>query len=120
MNKRISVLEDTEEILEIIKIVLEEEQYDVFGFATVSEFIGNLTRISPDLCLLDVMLPDGNGLDVCHDLKAAENTKHIPIIIMTANAQIEKMKDECAADDFIAKPFDIDNLTDKISGLLND
>lgn len=120
MKKRICVLEDTEEILEIIKIVLEEEQYEVFGFGTVSEFTGNLNHISPDLCLLDVMLPDGNGLDVCRDIKSAENTKHIPIIIMTANSQIEKMKNECSADDFLAKPFDINVLTDKISRLVND
>ncbi|WP_158798932.1 response regulator transcription factor [Pedobacter sp. L105] len=120
MNKQICVLEDTIEILEIITIILEEEQYQVFGFGTVSEFNANVDLISPDLCLLDVMLPDGSGLDVCRDLKLDEKTKHIPILMMTANLKIANMKEGCAAEEFIAKPFDIDQLAAIVNRLISD
>jgi len=119
MNKRICVLEDTTEIFEIIKIVLEEEEYEVFGFETVSAFKANVNLLSPDLFLLDVMLPDGNGIDVCRALKSAEDTKHIPVVVMTANSKIATMKEDCTAEDFIAKPFDIDHLAAIVNRLIN-
>jgi DNA-binding response OmpR family regulator len=113
MNKNICVLEDSEEILELIHMVLEED-YNVYGFPTVSKFMSGYAKTNPDLCLLDVMLPDGSGLELCNELKNNTLYKHIPIIIMTANAGIERMKDDCLADDFISKPFDIDDLVRRI------
>lgn len=113
MNKNICVLEDSEEILELIHMVLEED-YNVYGFPTVSKFMSGYAQTNPDLCLLDVMLPDGSGLELCNELKNNTLYKHIPIIIMTANAGIEKMKDDCLANDFISKPFDIDDLVRRI------
>ncbi len=114
MNKNICVLEDSEEILEIIQMILEQH-YNVYGFSTVSRFMSGYAEMNPALCLLDVMLPDGNGLEVCNSLKNNELCKGIPIIIMTANAGLNKMKDHCLADDFISKPFDIDDLMRRIS-----
>lgn len=115
MKKTICVLEDNQEILEIISIVLEEENYQVCGFETVSEFLSAFKAQNPALCLLDVMLPDGNGIEVCNYIKGNTNTSSIPVVIMTANSRIEKMKDSCGADDFIAKPFDIDNFSRRIN-----
>jgi two-component system phosphate regulon response regulator PhoB len=85
----ILVLEDTEEILEIITIVLEEEGYMVKDASTISCFNAILSNVNPILFLLDVMFPDGNGLDVCNDLKKNPATSHLPVIIMTANTQIK-------------------------------
>ncbi|MDR6514802.1 response regulator [Chryseobacterium camelliae] len=113
MNKNICVLEDSEEILELIQMVLEQD-YNVHGFPTVSEFMTGHPETGPDLFLLDVMLPDGNGIEVCNTLKNNEASKHIPVIIMTANANMERMKGLCSADDFISKPFDIDDLISRI------
>jgi DNA-binding response OmpR family regulator len=118
MIKKICVLEDTEAILELVHIILEEEGYEVYGFDTVTGFNENIAVLSPDLFLLDVMLPDGSGLDVCKELKEAENTGHIPVIMMTANSRISSMKDSCPADEFIAKPFDIDHLVATIKQLI--
>lgn len=120
MNKKICVLEDTVEILEIIQLILEEEEFQVFGFTTVSEFKANINRIDPALYLLDVMLPDGNGLEVCRELKSSRETKDIPVVMMTANLKIEAMKEDCAAEEFIAKPFDISHLTHTINRLISD
>lgn len=115
MKNTIYVLEDNPEILEIISIILEAEGYDIKGFPTVSEFMSNYKLAQPSLYLLDVMLPDGNGLDVCSLIKSDHQ---IPVIIMTANSQMEKMREVCAADFFIAKPFDIDHLAQKINELI--
>lgn len=119
MKKCICVLEDNVEILEVIGIVLEEENYEVHGFSTVSEFKSKFASLRPALCLLDVMLPDGSGLEVCEFIKSSELTKNIPVLMMTANSQIAKMRLTSAADDFIAKPFDINDLTERIYVLIN-
>jgi len=119
MNKCICVLEDNEEILEIISIVLEEENYEVHGFGTVSEFMSRFAALEPALCLLDVMLPDGSGLEVCESIKSSLITKDIPVLMMTANSQIARMRQTSKADDFIAKPFDINDLTDRIKVLVS-
>lgn len=118
MKKPICVLEDNEEILEIISIVLEDENYVVHGFNTVSDFMSSFENLKPSLCLLDVMLPDGNGLDVCMHIKSNPETLNTPVIMMTANSQIEKMKEKCKANDFIAKPFDIDDLSGRINRII--
>jgi DNA-binding response OmpR family regulator len=118
MNNLIFVLEDNEEILSIITMVLEEEELVVKGAGTVSEFYSLLPNLSPALCLLDVMLPDGNGLEVCQQLKQGQTTAHLPVIIMTANTEIEKMKETSNADDYIPKPFDIDDLAKRINNLI--
>ncbi|MBC6112736.1 PleD family two-component system response regulator [Pedobacter fastidiosus] len=115
MKKTICVLEDSQEILDIISIVLEEENYDVRGFGTVSEFLSKFASFEPVICLLDVMLPDGSGLEVCNIIKKSVQTQHIPVVIMTANSGMDKMKDTCEADDFISKPFDIDDLSRRIN-----
>lgn len=117
MNKLIFVLEDNQEILNIITMVLKEN-YQIIGAETVSEFYALLPTLRPALCLLDVMLPDGNGLEVCQKIKAAPETAHISAIIMTASSQIAKMKEASCADDYIAKPFDIDDLEYRIAGLI--
>jgi len=119
MNKCICVLEDNEEILEIISIVLEEENYEVHGFGTVSAFMSRFVAMEPALCLLDVMLPDGSGLEVCESIKSSLITKDIPVLMMTANSQIARMRQTSKADDFIAKPFDINDLTDRIKVLVS-
>ena len=60
------------------------------------------------------MLPDGNGIDICCELKKDPKTIDIPIIIMSAHAELSDMKEKCDAEEFIAKPFDIQNFVDKV------
>jgi len=118
MKKRICVLEDNDEILEIIKIVLEDENYDVYGFGTVAAFMANYLDLKPDLCLLDVMLPDGNGIEVCEAIKKHPKSAGIPVVVMTANSRMDKMREGSKANDFIAKPFDINDFAHRINRLI--
>ncbi|WP_316797696.1 response regulator transcription factor [Pedobacter frigidisoli] len=115
MGKRICVLEDDDDIREVIEMLLNEEAYEVTGFASVSDFVKGGKGLMPDLFLLDVMLPDGNGIDVCEMLKSGEHTAYIPILMMSAHSTDELVKESCRADGFVAKPFDIDELIRKVS-----
>ena len=69
----------------------------------------------PDLFLLDVMLPDGNGAEICEDLKTDIFTKHIPIIVMSAQNNSEQKAIAAFANDYISKPFDIDDVLERIN-----
>ncbi|MFC4141970.1 response regulator transcription factor [Pedobacter mendelii] len=119
MSKRICVLEDNDDIREIISFILEEEHYEVSVYANVKDFINREKKPKPDVFLLDVMLPDGNGLDVCNLLKADCATKGIPVMMMSANYKKVDIQKACKAEDFIPKPFDIANLLSKIGVYAN-
>lgn len=119
MKKTVFVLEDNPDLRDIFTILLEEELYSVSAFPDVTTFNSVVKSMLPDIFLLDVMLPDGNGADVCNELKGHPRTNHIPIILMSANTTIEDIKDSCNADDFIAKPFDIYDFIKKVNKYAN-
>jgi len=114
MGKKICLLEDDQGIKEIIELILMEEDYDVHGFSNVKEFMAFEGKAAQDLYLLDVKLPDGNGIEVCEMLKSSADTKNIPIMMMSAHAALSEMKKQCGAEDFIAKPFDIFDLLHRV------
>ncbi|WP_029280335.1 response regulator transcription factor [Pedobacter borealis] len=118
MSKLICILEDDAGIRDILQFLLLEEGYQVACYTTVNEFLSR-KHINPDLYLLDVMLPDGNGMAVCKLLKADPQTAATPVIIMSAHADIKQMTSGCNAEEFVVKPFDIFVLLKKIVDLLN-
>lgn len=115
MGKRICILEDNDMIREIISFILEEEHYEVLAYASVTEFINRNKKIQPDVFLLDVMLPDGNGLDVCNDLKSDKLTHDIPVVMMSANYKAKEIECACDAQDFIPKPFDVQDFVARVA-----
>jgi two-component system phosphate regulon response regulator PhoB len=119
MKKYIHVVEDNEDIRYIVEFFLSDFNYEVRVSATAKEFIQSLEKPLPDLYLLDVMLPDGNGLEICRYIKNNISTKHIPVIIMSANANETEVKRESDANDFINKPFDLMDLADCIKKQLH-
>lgn len=110
--KQIYIVEDDDGIRELIEFLLVSEDYAVKTFPTARSFQETVSHSTPDLFLLDIMLPDGNGLDLCKALKNTGKTKNIPVVLMSAHADIAKME---GADDFIAKPFDVDELLERIT-----
>ncbi|MCZ4243876.1 response regulator transcription factor [Pedobacter punctiformis] len=115
---RIHVLEDDQEIRNVIEILLKEEGFELQLSSSFSELKMNIQDAMPDLFLLDVMLPDGNGAEICEDLKTDIFTKHIPIIVMSAQNDSEEKATAAFADDYISKPFDIDDILIRINTLL--
>jgi len=110
MSKLIYLLEDDEDIRFIVEYILMEAGYSVESFGTAKEFDTKIRLSQPDLILLDVMLPDGNGINICRELKTDEKTVNIPVLIMSAHAAEKSVLEEACADNFISKPFDLDDL----------
>ncbi|GAA3961981.1 hypothetical protein GCM10022246_13980 [Pedobacter ginsengiterrae] len=118
-KKRIHILEDDQEIRNVIEILLKEEGFELQLSSTFSELKKNIQDAMPDLFLLDVMLPDGNGAEICEDLKTDIFTKHIPIIVMSAQNNSEQKAIDAFADDYISKPFDIDEVLKRINAQID-
>jgi len=110
MGELIHVVEDDEDIRFIVEYILIESGYRVESSSNVKDFYKLLEISIPDLILLDVMLPDGNGIDICRDLREKETTRDVKIIIMSAHAAEKAVLEEACSDDFISKPFDLDDL----------
>ena len=119
MGKRICVLEDNEDIRDIIGFILEEEDYEVKYFSNIADFKNGANDFHANLFLLDVMLPDGNGLDLCCELKSDTRTQNMPIVMMSANFSSAEMKNKCSAEDFINKPFDIDDFVNRLDAQIH-
>jgi len=108
MKKKIYILEDDADIGELIAFILAEQGYEVSVFSNIASFRQQTNHDkSPALLIIDVMLPDGNGLDICNEWKAAAATRHIPILVMSAYEDYRQDKRARDADGFISKPFDI-------------
>jgi two-component system phosphate regulon response regulator PhoB len=106
-RERILVIEDERNILELIAYNLTREGYQVSGAPTGEEGLRQCREEHPDLVLLDLMLPGIDGLEVCRRLKAANETRHIPVIMVTAKGEEADVVTglEIGADDYLAKPF---------------
>jgi DNA-binding response OmpR family regulator len=116
--KTIFILEDETGIRDALQLLLSFEDYDVRSFSTVEAFNNRDLSVVPDIFILDVMMPDGNGIDVCNELRTRPETSNIPIMIMSAHAKDHEVISRCNADEFISKPFDIDAVLLKIDNLL--
>lgn len=116
-KKEIFILEDNQDLRELYEYILEGEHYNITTFPSITAFMEQSTHV-PDLYLLDVMLPDGNGIELCKELKNKISTANVPVILISAHSQLHEVKSACPTADFISKPFDIDNLINKISSNL--
>lgn len=119
MKNYIHVIEDNEDIRYIVEYFLLDHDYEVEVSASVKEFTAHVEGPLPDLFLVDVMLPDGNGLEICRHLKNEKRTQHIPVIIMSAHSNEYEVRKESDANDFISKPFDLKELVKRIETLLH-
>jgi len=119
-NKNILVVEDDPDIKELISFNLSNQGHQVFEANNGELGIEKAREKIPDLILLDLMLPGIHGLDVCRIIKADQETKDIPIIMVTAMGQEEDIVKglETGADDYITKPFSIKVLLARVSAVL--
>ena len=111
--KLIYIVEDDNGIRELLEYILSSENYTVASFPTAEAFKRSIALQQPDLILMDIMLPDGNGLELCRCLGEKNETVNVPVVLMSAHANLENVVENCASD-FIAKHFDIEDLLSKI------
>jgi len=109
MAKRILIADDDPAIVESTKLILEEFGYDV-DTTVDGETIYKMEKNFPDLLLLDIWMSGQDGRKICKYLKAEETTKHIPIIMISASRDVKESAKKAGADDFIAKPFELEDL----------
>ena len=109
MNKNVVVIEDDRDILDMIQYILADEGYNVSGFWHL-EPMERIIEKNPSVILLDNRLGDGFGNTLCLSLKTNEETKHIPVVIVSASGGLEQIALKCNADAFLAKPFDLEDL----------
>lgn len=112
-TKRILVADDDPAIVDCIQLILEDEGYDV-ETTLDGALVGKLIEKKPHVLLLDIWMSGYDGRDICKKLKANNSTKGIPVILISANKDTEKISMEAGADDFIGKPFEIDELLEKV------
>jgi DNA-binding response OmpR family regulator len=105
--KKILIIENDQAILDLMSYILEEEGHQIFTSTNSSVLYEE--NIEPDLILLDQTLGIEQGSDVCLKLKQDPKTALIPIILISAVNQLDKLASECKADGYIEKPFDIEN-----------
>ena len=119
-SKNILVVEDNLDIRELISFNLANEGHQVFEANDGEVGIDKARNNNPDLILLDLMLPGIQGLDVCRIIKSDQETKEIPIIMVTALGQEEDIVKglETGADDYITKPFSIKVLIARVNAVL--
>lgn len=119
-RKRIAVVDDEADIRELVSINLDRAGFDVQTYADSSTMLASIERDIPDLVILDLMLPDIHGTEVCRILRSADSTSHIPIIMLTAMVdESDKVTGlEIGADDYVTKPFSPRELVARVKAVL--
>ena len=108
-KKKILVADDDQAIVDVLHILLEDQGYEVLSTIQASG-IDALLLQKPDMIILDIWMSGVNGKDVCMRIKKDEATRHIPVIMFSANRDTEEIALQCGADGFITKPFEINEL----------
>ena len=114
-KKKILIFDDDKVILEVISIIFEEGGYEVEISETSHDIIQKVSAFQPDVILMDNWIPNIGGVEATKLLKSHEEYKNIPVIYVTANNDIVALAKSAQADDFVAKPFNLDDLEEKVA-----
>lgn len=119
MSKKILITEDDADIRFIMHLVLNQAGYQVEELPIGDVLLKGERRDWPDLFILDKVLPGVDGVKLCKFLKANEETKDIPVIIMSSYHGARRKSEDIGADGFLAKPFDIVRLLELVQKNIN-
>jgi two-component system phosphate regulon response regulator PhoB len=118
--RRILIVDDESDVTDLLAYNLKAKGYTVEALNNPHGSIGLARTFAPDLVILDVMMPDLSGIQVCRMLRADPRLKHVPVIFLTAKAEEEDRIQglESGADDYICKPFSVRELVLRVQSLL--
>ena len=114
-NKKVFVFDDNPDILELCTIILEDAGYDIKTSCTSNDIIDQVLSYIPDIIFMDNWLPDVGGIEATRALKKHETLKNIPLIYFSANNDVKTLAEQAGADDYLSKPFDIQDLEDIVN-----
>ena len=120
MKKTIALVEDEPDITELLEINLQKSGFQVKSFSNGTEFLDYMKKYMPDVVVLDLMLPDIDGLEICKKIRSDESTAQIAIIMLTAKSEeLDKVLGlELGADDYVTKPFSPKELVARVKAVL--
>lgn len=120
MAKRILVIDDDEDILAILDIIFGEEGYERILYQTGTT-IDEIKILHPDLILLDVRINgfEKSGAQICTEIKSELELDNIPVLLVSAEMDVDELAKQCGANGYVNKPFDINNLLAKVKEFLN-
>jgi two-component system phosphate regulon response regulator PhoB/two-component system alkaline phosphatase synthesis response regulator PhoP len=120
MKELIAIIDDEPDILELVSLHLKRSGFTPKGFLEAGEFLKFLNAKKPDLIILDLMLPDADGLEICKYMKKRDEFSSIPIIMLTAKGtETDKILGlELGADDYVTKPFSPNELVARVKAVL--
>ncbi|MCX8022347.1 MAG: response regulator transcription factor [Syntrophorhabdaceae bacterium] len=120
MGHLVAIIDDEEDILELVSINLKKAGFQTEVFTNAESFLSSLKEVIPDLIILDLMLPDMDGYDICRNIRNSRDLSQIPIIMLTAKAdEIDRVLGlELGADDYVTKPFSPRELVARVKAVL--
>lgn len=119
---RVVCIEDEQEMIELVKLILSRQNIEVVGALGGEEGLQKIEQVTPDLVLLDLMMPEMDGWEVYQKMKASETMRDIPVIVVTAKAQsIDRVLGLHIArvDDYITKPFGPQELLESVQKVID-
>jgi DNA-binding response OmpR family regulator len=117
--KSILVIEDNHAIMDVITLILQSESYKVTGLGKGADILTKIDEIKPDLLILDIMLPDGDGREFLKTIRTNPQTENLPVLMISAKYTAQNVQHgEFLPNGFLPKPFDIDDLLNQIEGIL--
>lgn len=115
--KKILIVDDDIDILEGLTFILTSEGYETQSLSKGEVVFTTLEEFQPDVILLDVLMSGSDGREICIQIKQDAKLRHIPIIMISAHPSAKKNSLECGAEEFLAKPFEIDELLKTVQRL---
>lgn len=119
-KKRVMIVDDDPDALSLMEKILTDDGFELIKVSNATEVGLKAAQLSPDLILLDFLMPEINGFEVCEALRANEMTRSVPIMAVTCltkERDIERIF-SCGADEYLAKPFKVDQLIEKVRELI--
>lgn len=120
MKNLVAIIDDESDIVDLVSIHLEKAGFEAKGFLNAQDFFDFIGKNVPDLVLLDLMLPDADGLEICKYLRRKDEFANIPIIMLSAKGEeTDKVLGlELGADDYVTKPFSPKELVARVKAVL--
>lgn len=113
--KKVLIVDDNKDIVWVVETILKRYGFEVMSTLRGEDVISKVETFHPQLVLLDVFLSGVDGIEICNKLKSMQKTKDIPVIMFSAHTNRNDVMKFCKADDFLQKPFDVNELVKKIN-----